>query len=127
MDIQELLGDFMKSPHGQQAMGALAGQGLTPDVAQAALGHATDAVATHMKGGGGAVAHQGIGNFLAGFAAGLAKGDGVTGSLEDGAAGALVGAVTAALVEKAGLDPAMASTAAASATPYIVSFLKEKL
>ena len=128
MDIQALLGDFMKSPHGQQALGALTSQGLSQADAQAALGHATDAAANHLKdGGGSALAHQGIGNFLAGFAAGMAKGDGLKGSLEDGAAGALVGAVTAALVEKAGLDSSMASTAAAAATPFITSYLKEKL
>ncbi len=127
MDVQELMKDFMSSAHGKQALDALTGAGIPPADAQGALGHATDAVANHLKDGGGAVAQQGIGNFLTAFATGIAKGDGLKGALEDGATGALVGAVTSALVSKAGLDPAMASTAAAAATPYITSYLKEKL
>jgi hypothetical protein len=128
MNVQELLGDFLSSGHGQQALAAFTANGVAPDDAQAALGHATNAVADHLKDGGAATtAHQGLGNFFTAFAAGIAKGDGLTGALEDGAAGALVGAVTGALVEKAGMDPKMASTIAAAATPFIVGYLKEKL
>ncbi len=123
MDVKDLLGGFMSSPNGQKALAALTSAGVPEGAAQSALGHATDAVANHLKGG----AQQGIGNFMTAFASGLTKGEGIKGALEDGATGAVVGAVTGALVEKAGLDPAMASTAAAAATPYITSYLKEKI
>ncbi|MGD1325135.1 hypothetical protein ACNHE5_09475 [Pandoraea pnomenusa] len=38
----------------------------------------------------------------------------------------LTGRVAESLAARMGIDPATASTVAAAATPYIVSFLKEK-
>ena len=55
------------------------------------------------------------------------KGDGLVGALEDGAEGLLTGRITEALASRAGLDPAMASTIAAAATPFVASFLKNTL
>ena len=66
-------------------------------------------------------------NYLAGIAAGMMRGDGIVGSLEDGALGVVTGRITEALVNKAGLDGGTASTIAAAATPYIAGYLREKL
>ncbi len=48
-------------------------------------------------------------------------------SLMEGGEGILSGRVAESLAGKMGIDPSIASTAAAAATPYIVAFLKEKL
>lgn len=136
MDVQSLITGFLASSQGQSAVAALGNHGIAGGDAEAALGHATQAVATHVsdqhpkpeEGLLGSLLGDHAGrNFLAGLAAGLAKGDGLVGALEDGAMGVVTGRVTEALVEKAGMDGGMASTIAAAATPYITSYLKEKL
>ncbi len=65
-------------------------------------------------------------SFFAAFAAGLVRGDGFLKSLGEGGEGVLTGRVAESLAARMGIDPATASTVAAAATPYIVSFLKEK-
>ena len=66
-------------------------------------------------------------SFFAAFAAGLVKGDGVLGALEDGAAGVITGRVAEALASRAGLDEGTAATVAAAATPFVMSFVKKHL
>ena len=65
--------------------------------------------------------------FFAAFTAGLLRGDGVMGALEDGATGVITGRVAEYLTSLAGIDGGMASTIAAAATPYVTGFLKEHL
>lgn len=129
MDIQEIVGGFFQSSHGQQALGALGAQGISPEAATQFLGHATEAAAMHVhehhESSGLLGAHPGK-SFFAAFAAGLIKGDGVLGALEDGAMGVVTGRITEALMDRAGLDSDTASVVAAAATPYITSYLKEK-
>jgi len=66
-------------------------------------------------------------NFFAAFAAGVVKGDGLLGSMKDGLEGALSGRLVEALATKVELDPSTASGIAAAATPFVASFLHEKL
>jgi hypothetical protein len=130
LDIQEILGSFLNSEQGAQAKAALAAQGVSPDAAEQLLGHATQAAVEHVNDHASSLGllgdHPGQ-SFFAAFAAGLVKGDGVFGALEDGAMGVVSGRVTEALADKAGLDPATAATIAAAATPFITSFLKQHL
>jgi hypothetical protein len=130
MDIPEVFEKFLASDNGQQALGALQAQGISADDATTYLGHATQAVADHVNDH--AQSHGLLGDspgksFFAAFAAGIVKGDGVFGSLEDGAMGVVTARVTEALCDKAGVDSATASTIAAAATPYVASFLKQHL
>ena len=136
MDMQELVSGFFASSQGQAAHANLVRMGIDPGQATTLLGHATEAAANHVNEQhappeegllGSLFGHHAGRNFLAGIAAGIARGDGVVGSLEDGAMGVVTGRITEALVEKAGMDGGMASTVAAAATPFIVGFLKEKL
>jgi hypothetical protein len=130
MDLQEIAASFLNSAQGQQALSALGDEGVGADDAQRFLGHATEAAMAHVQAqheASGLLGEHAGRNFFAALAAGLVKGDGVMGSLEDGAIGVVTGRITEALVEKAGLDGGTASTIAAAATPYITSFLKEKL
>ncbi len=129
MDIQSLVSEFLSSEHGQGAAGALAAQGIAPNDAQTLLAHAATAGAEHAEaqGSAGLLGEHAGKSFFAAFAAGLVKGDGVVGALEDGTEGVLVGRITEALASRAGLDPSTASAVAAAATPYVASFLKKKL
>ena len=136
MEMQELVTGFLGSSQGQDAHATLTAQGIDPSLATTLLGHAAEAAANHVNEQhpppaegllGSIFGHHAGRNFLAGIAAGIARGDGVVGSLEDGAMGVVTGRITEALVEKAGLDGGTASTVAAAATPFIVGFLKEKL
>jgi hypothetical protein len=122
MDVTDLFQRFMSSDNGQQALGALQSQGISPDDAQTYLQHATQAVAEH-----GLLGDAPGTSFFAAFASGLVKGDGVFGALEDGAMGIVTARVTEALCDRAGLDSGTAATVAAAATPYIASFVKQHL
>ena len=63
----------------------------------------------------------------AAFASGLVHGDGILGSLEDGAAGVVIGRITESLTGKMGIDSAAADAAAAATAPYVVAFLREHI
>lgn len=131
MEIAELASQFLASDHGRAAISALgASHGIDASSAEALLGHAAAAGASHVndhhEAGGLFGEHTGR-NFFAAFAAGLVQGDGLLAALEDGAIGALVGRVTEALVDRAGLDPSTASAVAATATPFLKNFLKSRL
>lgn len=121
MDAQQLVSEFLASDHGAQAMGALREQGVDDATAQQLLGHAAEAA--HAQ----ATEHHGGRNFFAAFAAGLVRGDGFMKSLVDGGEGMLAGRVAESMAAGAGVDGSTAATLAAAATPFLVSFLKQKL
>ena len=129
MDAQALFSEFLSSDHGVGAMQALTAQGVSETDAQTMLGHAADAAQAHVaeQSGGGLLGDHAGKSFLASMAAGLMRGDGVTKSLEDGGEGMVSGRVAEALASRAGVDSGLASTLAAAATPFLMSFLKEKL
>jgi hypothetical protein len=77
----------------------------------------------HQAGGG----HHGGLSFFAAFASGLVKGDGVFGSLEDGAVGVIEGRIAGLLTAHMGIDSAAADAAAAATAPYVLAFLREHL
>jgi hypothetical protein len=124
------ISDFTSSSHGRDAMDALAQNGIVGQDAENVIQHAAAAahahVEEHAQSTGILGAHPGK-SFFAAFAAGLLKGDGVFGSIADGAEGVISGRIAEAIATKAGLDSSMASTAAAAVTPFLVSFLKSKL
>jgi len=128
MDIQAFAQEFLASEHGQAALGALGAQGVSADQAQEMLTHAAGAAHSSVEQHGSSLLgdHPGK-SFLAAFAAGIIKGDGFFGALGDGLEGTMGAKVTEALAERMGLDPGMASTVAAAATPFLVSFVKSKL
>ncbi|MDE2613084.1 MAG: hypothetical protein KGL78_06545 [Burkholderiales bacterium] len=121
MDAQQLLSEFLASGHGEQAMDALRAQGVDDASAQQMLGHAVDAATAQ------ADEHHGGRNFFAAFASGLVRGDGFMKSLVDGGEGMLAGRVAESMASRAGVDGSTAATLAAAATPFLVSFLKNKL
>ncbi|AHB05937.1 MULTISPECIES: hypothetical protein [Pandoraea] len=127
MDVQQLVSEFLASEHGDQATQALAAQGISGDDAQQMLSEATQAAhANAEEQGAGLMGEHAGKSFFAAFAAGLVRGDGFLKSLGEGGEGVLTGRVAESLAARMGIDPATASTVAAAATPYIVSFLKEK-
>jgi hypothetical protein len=130
MSVEQLVQNFLSSDHGQQAMAALQEKGINPADAQGYLTHAATAVAAHAEDHAASAGilgdHPGR-SFFAAFASGLLKGDGVIGSLEDGAAGVVTARVVEALCERAGVDTATAEVVAAAATPYAMGYIKSHL
>ena len=131
MDISSLLNKFLESSHGQNAASALAAQGYGANDVQQILNHSVSAGAAHVeqahKESGGLLGkHAGM-SFFAGFASGLIKGDGVFGSLEDGAVGVIQGRIVGLLTAHMGMDSAAADAAAAATAPYVLAFLREHL
>ncbi|MBV8502583.1 MAG: hypothetical protein JO006_12795 [Paucibacter sp.] len=128
MDVQQLVSEFLASEHGAQATQALADQGVSADDAQQLLGHAASAAYDHVEAQNAGVMGEHPGkSFFAAFAAGLVHGDGFFKSLVDGGEGVMTGRIAEAMAARAGIDPATASSLAAAATPYVISFLKQKL
>lgn len=128
MDVQQLVSEFLASEHGNQAAQALADQGVSPGDAQQVLGAAAETAHAHVEEQSSGLLgdHPGK-SFFAAFAAGLVRGDGFFKSMEEGGEGILTGRVAESIAQRMGVDPGTASTLAAAATPYVVSFLKEKL
>ncbi|MBV8634395.1 MAG: hypothetical protein JO002_07890 [Burkholderiaceae bacterium] len=128
MDMQQLVSEFLASDHGGQAAQALAAQGINAEDAQQMLSQAAQTAHAHVEEQSGGLMGEHAGrSFFSAFAAGLVRGDGFFKSLEEGGEGILTGRVAESLAEKMGIDPSTAATVAAAATPYLVSFLKEKL
>lgn len=128
MDAQQLISEFLSSEHGQQAAQALGQQGFSEADTEQLLSHATEAAHAHVEEQHAGLMGEHAGkSFFAAFAAGLVRGDGFFKSLVEGGEGVMSGRVAESLAARAGLDPSMASTVAAAATPYIVAFLKQKL
>ncbi|WP_019449345.1 hypothetical protein [Cupriavidus sp. BIS7] len=129
MEMQQLVSEFLASEHGGQAAQALADQGINADDAQQMLGQVAETAHAHVEeqsSSSGLLGDHAGKSFFAAFAAGLVRGDGFVKSLTEGGEGVLTGRVAESLAEKMGLDPGMAATVAAAATPYMVAFLKEK-
>ena len=128
MDAQQLVSEFLASDHGAQAAQALAAQGIAPADAQQMLAQAAEAAHGHVEEQSAGLLgdHPGK-SFFAAFAAGLVRGDGVMKSLGEGGEGVIGGRIAESLAARAGVDPSVASTVAAAATPFIVGFLKQKL
>ena len=124
------IAEFTSSSHGRAAKDALAEQGIVGEDADNVIQHAAAAahahVEEHAQSTGILGAHPGK-SFFAAFAAGLLKGDGVFGSIGDGAEGVIAGRIAEAIAATAGIDSSKASTAAAAVPPFLVSFLKGKL
>lgn len=128
MDAQALFSEFMASTHGQNAAAALTDQGISPDDANQYLAHAAEAMHDHINDQGAGLLGAHIGrNFFAALAAGLVKGDGLLGSIKDGLEGALSGRLVELLGSRLGIDSSTASGIAAAVTPFLVSFVHEKL
>jgi hypothetical protein len=127
MDIASLVNTFLQSTHGQSAASALSAQGYGGNDVQQILNHSMSAGAAHVEqahnAGGG---HGGM-SFFAAFASGLIKGDGVFGSLEDGAVGVIEGKIVSLLTARMGMDSTAATAAAAATAPYVLAFLREHL
>jgi len=127
MDAQALLQEFLGSSHGQQAVDALRAQGISATDAQTYIAHATEAAHDQVNAQGGVLGEHAGRNFLTALASGVARGDGLLGSLKDGLEGGFSGRITEVLATKAGIDPSTASGVAAALTPFISGFLKKKL
>lgn len=128
MDMQALTAGFFQSWHGQQAFGQLTQQGIAPNDASNMLAHALGAGATHVHDhahSNGLLGDHPGRSFFAAFAAGLVRGDGIFGALEDGAVGVVTGKITEALCYRAGVNPNMASMVAATATPFVMGYLRD--
>jgi hypothetical protein len=131
MNIESMAQEFAGSDEGQQAAAALSQQGFGDDQVAQILSHSGRAGAEHVenyhKDNGGILGeHAGLG-FIAAFVAGLIKGDGAVGALEDGVAGVVIARITEALTARMGLDSALADTAAAATAPWVMAFLKKRL
>jgi hypothetical protein len=126
MDIASLLGKFLESSHGQNAASALSAQGLGSADVQQILTHSMTAGAEHVEEAHKSSGHAGM-SFFAAFASGIIKGDGVFGSLEDGAVGVIEGRIVALLTARMGMNSAAATAAAAATAPYVLAFLREHL
>lgn len=130
MDVTQLVSSFLNSEHGKGALSALGQQGIGAGDAQTYLSHAVAAAHDHVhdqaESQGLLGGHPGR-SFFAAFAMGLVKGDGLKGALEDGAAGVITAKITEVLCDRAGLDSNTASMIAATATPYIMGFLRQHL
>lgn len=127
MDVQSFVSEFLASEHGQAAANALGAQGINPDDAQRFLTEAASAGHSHVEEQGSGLLGANVGkSFLAAFASGIVKGDGILGSLGDGFEGVLTGRVTEAIAQRLGIDPSTAASIAAAATPYVASFVKSK-
>lgn len=131
MDFTALLEKFLASSHGQNAAAALSDQGISGDDAQTILAHSISAGAAHVEqahtdGGGLFGAHSGT-SFLAAFAFGMIRGNGVLGSLEVGAVGVIQGRIVELLTSQMGMSSTAAAAAAGATAPYVLSFLREHL
>ena len=128
MDVQQLVSEFLSSSHGAQATQALSDQGFSQEDGQQMLGAAAETAHAHAEEQSQGLLgdHPGK-SFFAAFAAGLVRGDGFFKSLEDGGEGVLTGRIAESIGARMGLDPGTASTVAAAATPYVISFLRERL
>jgi hypothetical protein len=131
MDIASLVQKFLQSSHGQQASSSLSQAGFDDAQVQDILSHAATAGAEHVEAShaesGGILGHHAGASFFAAFAAGIVKGDGLVGALEDGALGVVIGRITEALTARLGMDSAAADAAAAATAPYVMAFLKEHI
>ena len=127
MNPQQLVSEFLSSTQGTQATNALSAQGISQADSQQLLSQAATAAHEHVEEQSPGLLGDHAGkSFFTALAAGLVHGDGFFKSLVDGGEGVMTGRVAESLAVRAGLDPSKASMVAAAATPYLVSFLKQK-
>jgi hypothetical protein len=136
--FEQMLAEFSSSPQAQAAITALEKQGIPTDEARQLLeaslpgaarsftrqteGHPQPHIGLFSIFGG----HAGR-DFFAGVMAGLVRGDGIVGSIEDGGLGVLVGHLTEYLADEAGIDGEKAGVAAAALSPFIAHFVHDRL
>lgn len=136
--FQELLSGFLTSQQGADALTALQSKGYGADDASALLNHAVPAAVEAMHQQTAGQENPGLSlfnifgghagrEFLLGAVAGLLRGDGFVGSLEDGGMGMIGGHIAEVIAERAGVDPTAAGEIAAVVTPFIVHYAHEKL
>jgi hypothetical protein len=121
---------FLGSPEGADAAEALRGAGVPEESIRDVLHHAARAGIEHLENdareGGILGKHAGM-SFFAAFASGLIQGDGLVGSLEEGALGVVVGRITEAITASVGLDSGLADAAAAATAPHVMKYLKRHI
>jgi hypothetical protein len=136
--FEDLLSEFTSSPHYSSAVTALQNQGIeegqASEIINAALPAAAEAMTEQTQShpqpeiglfnifGG----HAGK-EFLVGLTEGIVTGEGVVGSLEDGAMSMIGGHIGEVVGEKTGLPEETCGLVAAVVTPFIVRFVHEKL
>ena len=136
--IQELLNEFMSSPHGAAAMQELQStHGLSATDAESALTAATHGASEGLQGGSvggasplegllGSLGGSGAGNAITGALSSVLHGGGLKAALEGGVEGVIGGKIAEAVAKRTGIDPNVARTAAAAITPYVVRFIEER-
>jgi uncharacterized membrane protein YeaQ/YmgE (transglycosylase-associated protein family) len=136
--FDDMLSGFMNSQQGRDALTALQKQGIPAGEAQNLLNHAVPAAAESMKQATAGQSDPAVGlfnifgghsgrSFLEGMVAGLVRGDGLVGSLEDGGMGMIGGHVAEVIAQRTGMDSSRASMIASVATPFIVHYIHTKL
>jgi hypothetical protein len=136
--FEQMLAGFATSDQGKSALSALQQQGISATDAQSFLTHAVPAAAEsmHQQTAGQAQPTLGLFNIFGGHAgkefllsavAGLLKGDGIVGSLEDGGMGVIGGHIGEVVANRMGWDQDRAGKLAAVATPFIVSYVHSHL
>ena len=136
--VDQMLSQFTGSVQGQNALAALQQRGFSPDAAMGLLGHAIPAATAAMNNATSGHAEPAMGlfnifgghagrEFLTGAVAGLLRGDGIVGSLEDGGVGMISGHVAEVIAQRTGMNPSVAGEVAAVVTPFIVHFAHDKL
>jgi hypothetical protein len=136
--FNDMLNAFFQSQQGQNAFGVLQQRGYNPAQAQQILGSAVPAAAEAMARASQGNQQPALGifdifgghagaEFLTGAIGGLLRGDGLVGSLEDGAMGMVGGHIAEVLAQRLGMNQRMAGEVAALVTPFIVHYAHERL
>jgi hypothetical protein len=130
MDTQNIIHNFIHSSEGREAASAIEGAGVPAHQVKDFLQHAARAGIEHIEAdarNGGILGEHAGASFFAAFASGLIKGDGVIGSLEDGAAGVVIGRITESVTSAMDIDSAVVDAAAAATAPYVMAYLKKHI
>lgn len=136
----ELLSMFHTSPQGQGAMQALQNQGMDPQHFPALMNMAMPAAANamHQAAANGHPTEPTLGlfnilgghagtDFLTGAVAGLLRGDGFMGSIQDGLMGMVGGHIAEVVAQRTGMNQQAAGQIAAVLTPFVVHYVHERL
>lgn len=136
--FDDMLSGFINSAQGQNALAALQKHGIGLTEAKNVLANAVPAAAAAMKNATAGHQDPAVGlfdlfgghagrSFLEGMVAGLVRGDGVVGALEDGGMGLVGGHIAEVLAQKMNINSGRASMIASVATPFIVHYIHGKL